>query len=67
MAEGKKYPGQLEEYHNLRALREQAQSDAGDAPSIEQAQLIATLANAEQLAGLSYIADGIRYNTRRKG
>jgi len=56
----KEYPGQLEDYSHLRELRQKAEKDGVDAATT------AALHIAEQLAGLAYIADGIRYSTRRK-
>lgn len=62
----KNYPGGLSAYTRLREMREAAQGDyekgtiTGDLPTV------AALAIAEELAGLSYILDGIRYQTRGK-
>jgi len=55
----KEYPGQLEDYAELKKLREEAQA-AGDNATASM------FAVAEQIAGLSYIADGIRYSLRRQ-
>ena len=60
MAKGKEYPGQLDEYARLREERE-AMTVTDDTSAI----IKSCLEVAEQLAGLSYIADGIRYNTRK--
>jgi len=56
----KEYPRQLEDYARIRAEREKAEKDGTDPATY------AALNIAEQLAGLAYIADGIRYSTRRK-
>jgi hypothetical protein len=55
----KEYPGQLEDYARIRAEREKAEKDGADMATV------AALNIAEQLSGLAYIADGIRYSTRR--
>jgi hypothetical protein len=49
------YPGRLDQYHALRDLREGTQVNDVN---------FAGLAVAEQLAGLAYILDGIRYYQR---
>jgi hypothetical protein len=51
------YPGRLAQYHELRELREKTSPSD---PSYNGACI------AEQLAGLAYIADGIRYSLRNK-
>lgn len=51
----KVYPGQLARYTELRELRAAAEKNSPE-------ELYLTI--AEELAGLSYIMDGIRYNTR---
>jgi len=56
--QGKEYPGQLADYAELRGLRKEAQ--ANNDPSTP------ALMVAEQLAGLAYILDGIRYSARRR-
>ena len=54
------YPGRLAEYHRIKTLRESmpAETDA-------QLELIVNLTIAEQLAGLAYILDGIRFSARQ--
>jgi len=56
----KEYPGQLEDYARIREAREKAEKDGVDPATA------AALNIAEQLAGLAYIADGIRYSTRKQ-
>lgn len=61
------YPGNLERYRDLRKLREEAEvgvsGDEGIQPTPPQEY--AALCIAEELAGLSYILDGIRYSARK--
>lgn len=57
----KVYPGQLEDFLALREARQQAQQH----DDVDTAHVIG-LAIAEQLAGLNYILDGIRYSARNK-
>jgi hypothetical protein len=59
--DNKIYPGNIDEYRRLRTKREEMESDAKGA---DQALILAAVI-AEQLAGLSYILDGIRYSARR--
>lgn len=56
---GKKYPGQLDRYTALREAREKTEADGKTVDPF--------LVLAEELAGASYILDGIRYNTRNRG
>lgn len=63
--EKKVYPGNLDRYNQLRELRLAAESsDTEDGPTMTE-QLVA-LSIAEELAGLAYILDGIRYAARKK-
>jgi len=55
------YPGKLARYHDLKVQREKAETVADGAPTQE----VMFLSIAEELAGLAYILDGIRYSTRR--
>lgn len=57
----KLYPGQLAEYARLREVRENVQNDEG-----HDLNLVVGLVIAEQLAGLNYILDGIRFATRNR-
>jgi hypothetical protein len=63
----KKYPGGISAYTRLREQRENLteahEKGALDAPDVAT---LAILSVAEELAGLSYILDGIRYQTRGK-
>lgn len=49
------YPGKLSEYHRLRELRESLPVNDPNTIGLQV---------AEQLAGLAYILDGIRYAAR---
>jgi hypothetical protein len=51
------YPGSIDRYRELRAAREEAQ--ASNQP-VDPAMVL-----AEELAGLAYIGDGIRYSLRK--
>lgn len=51
------YPGSVDRYRELRAQREEAQSQG---QQVDPALIV-----AEELAGLAYIADGIRYSLRK--
>ncbi len=65
--ETKIYPGSIERYRELRKLREFLGQDGegnDGKGSDSQAYLAATI--AEEMAGLSYILDGIRYSARSK-
>lgn len=60
--ETKIFPGHIDRYRDLRKLREeQEQKTSGTDDQSEYAALCI----AEELAGLSYILDGIRYSTRK--
>jgi CRISPR/Cas system-associated protein endoribonuclease Cas2 len=63
----KKYPGGISAYTRLREQREQMQ-DAHEKGALDAPDLgtVALLSVAEELAGLSYLLDGIRYQTRGK-
>lgn len=60
--EKKVYPGSLDRYSELREKRIEAETSP-DAQEI--ASTVAALSVAEELAGLAYILDGIRYTTRQ--
>jgi hypothetical protein len=51
------YPGNVDRYRELRAAREEAQAKGE--------QTDPALVLAEELAGIAYIADGIRYSLRK--
>lgn len=56
------YPGSIDHYRMLREVRERLTPAAeGDVPT----ELFLAAVIAENLAGLSYILDGIRYSARR--
>lgn len=57
-ANDKIYPGSLERYRAIRAMREESDAQEGSSPN-------PSLMIAEELAGLAYILDGIRYSTRK--
>ncbi len=61
------YPGSVERYRELRQQREQQQAQSaqleGQVDGETQNRLTA-LSVAEELAGLAYILDGIRYSAR---
>jgi hypothetical protein len=57
----KVYPGQLDDFLALREARQAAQAT----DNVDASHVIG-LAVAEQLAGLNYILDGIRYSTRNR-
>jgi len=59
MADEKVYPGSLSRYQTLRALREETEESL---PMNERVALVI----AEELAGLAYILDGIRYSARKQ-
>jgi len=64
----KEYPGSIEDWNELRELRQQVQQGIEADPSAAsdaQATLFAGLVQAESTAGLAYIADGIRYSLRK--
>lgn len=66
--EPKIYPGNLDRYRTLRARREQveaAAAEAGSTGGTSASSEIAALSIAEELAGLAYILDGIRYAARK--
>lgn len=63
------FPGGIEQYRDLRATREQFQArlnldESGNFHSTDL-EVLSKLVIAEQLAGLAYIADGIRYSLRK--
>lgn len=58
------YPGSLDRYRELRANREAFEA-SNLALDPEHAVIGAGLNIAEQLAGLAYILDGIRYAARK--
>jgi len=61
----KVYPGSIDRYRELRKMREfLANDEAREGGADPQAVLAATI--AEELAGLAYILDGIRYSARAK-
>ena len=64
--EPKVYPGSIERYRELRKQREfiAKNAESEDAPGDSQAYFAAVL--AEEIAGLAYILDGIRYSARAK-
>lgn len=55
------YPGRLAEYHRLKTEREACTVTDDASASIKVGLQI-----AEQLAGLSYILDGIRFSARNQ-
>lgn len=59
------YPGNIDRYKTLRGQRETLGASL-DFDDPAQAQVFVGLVIAEELAGLSYILDGIRYNSRQK-
>jgi hypothetical protein len=62
-SEDKIYPGSIEHYRMLREVRERtAPAAEGDTPT----ELFLAAVIAENLAGLAYILDGIRYSARRQ-
>jgi len=54
------YPGSVDRYRFLREKRQQAETDPKGNDN-----LVAALSIAEELAGLAYILDGIRYAARK--
>jgi hypothetical protein len=60
--EEKVYPGSLSRYQELREARQAAEASEDQTES-ERAVVLGVM---EELAGLSYILDGIRYSARRK-
>ena len=56
----KQYPGSLTRYRHLRKTRENAEKTAMGPSEL------AALTIAEELAGLAYLLDGIRYSARQK-
>jgi hypothetical protein len=54
--EEKVYPGSLERYRTLRAMREIQE---------QQGEVDPSLMVCEELAGLAYLLDGIRYSVRK--
>lgn len=59
--EGKVYPGNLARYRELRAAREALEATESPDPALVQgANLV------EQLAGLAFILDGIRFSARQR-
>jgi hypothetical protein len=61
------YPGSVDRYRELRAAREQTQASFGQLEgslSGEAQSVLTALSVAEELAGLAYILDGIRYSAR---
>jgi len=66
--ETKIFPGNLERYKALRKFREELETDPGSeghGAGGNTSNFLAA-AIAEELAGLSYILDGIRYQTRQQ-
>lgn len=61
--EAKIYPGSIDRYRELRRLREQFEE--GGSEGGERHPLFAAAVIAEELAGLAYILDGIRYSARK--
>jgi len=65
----KVFPGNIDRYRSLRDARdkfaEQHQQDGAVDPNVFQAYVLLNV--AEELAGLAYILDGIRYSTRKQG
>lgn len=64
----KTYPGQLSRYNELRVAREVFEQGTGEGESHVPADpaVVASLSIAEELAGLAYILDGIRYSVRKQ-
>jgi len=60
----KVYPGNLDRYTELREAREQLQSSTGP-EDVANLNLLLAATIAEELAGLAYILDGIRYSARK--
>lgn len=66
MAEDKNYPGQLERYRDLKAARlDYIESFRDSLDTSPNKELIAAMSIAEELAGLCYVLDGIRYAARK--
>lgn len=62
----KVYPGNLDRYTALRAQREALETAPEAVTSMPDYPVrLALVTIAEELAGLSYISDGIRYQTRK--
>jgi len=60
--EAKLYPGSIDRYRELRAQREAAQAST----DVPDGTAVLTLTLCEELAGLAYLLDGIRYSLRQK-
>jgi hypothetical protein len=61
----KEYPGDLDDFARLREMRESLEKQHADGSLLDVAPVLA--ANiAEQIAGLTYILDGIRYSARKQ-
>jgi len=58
--ETKVYPGSIERYRFLREKRQAAETDPKGNDT-----LVAALSIAEEIAGLTYVLDGIRYAARQ--
>lgn len=67
--ETKIYPGSVERYRELRKLRESLGShqdgESAELHSVDTPAYFAAVV-AEEMAGLAYILDGIRYSARAK-
>lgn len=60
----KLYPGSVERYRALREKRESLTPADGE-ENVENLNLLLAATIAEELAGLAYILDGIRYSARK--
>jgi len=63
--ETKVYPGSIDRYRELRQAREALTPAEGEVGGADLHLLTAAVI-AEELAGLAYILDGIRYSARSK-